>query len=144
MRVLYIFMKKSTNQCTAYGCYSSLLPRVSLLLVPWALWWEDERLLREAHLSILWWNTMKKSSLWIVLARSRTEHNESFIAWVMQQITANTLCDRHLKQLTYTELVVRSLIITFLATTPEGSIWVYAVWWRLVTWIDTHSAFIYI
>ena len=51
MRMLYVFMKKSANQCTA-DCYSSLLPRVSLLPVPWALEWEHERLLSEAHLRI--------------------------------------------------------------------------------------------
>ena len=52
MQLLYVFMKKSTNQmqCTAYECYSSLLPRVSLLPVPWALGLEDEILLSEAHL----------------------------------------------------------------------------------------------
>ena len=131
--------------CCFVCCYSSLLPRVSLLPVPWALGLEDEILLSEAHPLFFYETPWKRAVFWIVLARSRTEHKESFIAWVMQHITANTLCDRHLKQLTYTELVVRYLlIITFLTTTPEGSIWVYAIWWRLVTWIDTHSAFIYI
>ena len=36
-------------QCTAYECYSSLLPRVFLLPVPWNLGLEDEILLSEAH-----------------------------------------------------------------------------------------------
>ena len=51
MQLLYVFMKKSTNQmqCTAYECYSSLLPRVFLLPVPWNLGLEDEILLSEAH-----------------------------------------------------------------------------------------------
>ena len=49
LSLLYVFMKKSTNQCTAYECYSSLLSRVSVLPVPWALGLEDEIPLSEAH-----------------------------------------------------------------------------------------------